>query len=73
MMSDDIRIMPEIYEIYPTLSSILRKYERYGRKDYFRGQSAEEFMTWRMRKPCDAMGAARPREDGYVRAGSGNR
>lgn len=49
MMSDDIRIMPEIYEIYPTLPSILRKYERYGRKDYFRGQSAEEFMTWRMR------------------------
>ncbi len=48
-MSDDIRIMPEIYEIYPTLPSILRKYERYGRKDYFRGQSAEEFMTWRMR------------------------
>lgn len=48
-MSDDIRIMPEIYEIYPTLPSILRKYESYGRKDYFRGQSAEEFMTWRMR------------------------
>ena len=43
MMSDDIRIMPEIYEIYPTLSSILRKYECYGRKDYFRGQGAEHF------------------------------
>ena len=48
-MPDDVKELPDISRIYPTLPSILRKYERYGRKDYFRGQSAEEFMTWRMR------------------------
>ena len=48
-MPDDIKELPDISQIYPTLPSILRKYERYGRKDYFRGQSAEELMAWQMR------------------------
>ena len=48
-MPDDVKELPEISSIYPTLPSILRKYERYGRKDYFRGQSAEELMAWQMR------------------------
>ena len=48
-MPDDIKELPDISQIYPTLPSILRKYERYGRKDYFRGQSAEELRAWQMR------------------------
>lgn len=48
-MPDDIKELPDISQIYPTLPSILRKYERYGRKDYFRGQSAEELLAWQMR------------------------
>ena len=46
---EKVRELPEISNIYPTLPSILRKYERYGRKDYFRGQTSEEFMAWQMR------------------------
>lgn len=48
-MPDDIKELPDISQIYPTLPSILRKYERYGRKDYFRGKTSEEFMAWQMR------------------------
>lgn len=48
-MPDDIKELPDISQIYPTLPSILRKYERYGRKDYFHGKTSEEFMAWQMR------------------------
>ena len=48
-MPDDVKELPDISRIYPTLPSILRKYERYGRKDYFRGQRAEELRAWQMR------------------------
>lgn len=44
-----VREVPEISRIYSTLPSMLRKYARYGRQDYFQGQSAEEFMVWQMR------------------------
>lgn len=44
-----VREVPEISRIYPTLPSMLRKYARYGRQDYFQGQRAEEFMAWQMR------------------------
>lgn len=43
------RELPEISNIYPTLPSILRKYARYGRQDYFRGQTAREFRIWQQR------------------------
>lgn len=43
------RELPEISNIYPTLPSILRKYARYGRQDYFRGQTAGEFRIWQQR------------------------
>ena len=46
---EKVREVPEISRIYPTLPSILRKYARYGRQDYFQGQRAEEFMAWQMR------------------------
>lgn len=48
-MPNEVKELPDIFQIYPTLPSILRKYERYGRKDYFRGQSAEELLAWQMR------------------------
>lgn len=48
-MPNEVKELPDISQIYPTLPSILRKYERYGRKDYFRGQSAEELLAWQMR------------------------
>lgn len=46
---EKVREVPEISRIYPTLPSMLRKYARYGRQDYFQGQRAEEFMAWQMR------------------------
>lgn len=46
---EKVREVPEISRIYPTLPSILRKYARYGRQDYFQGQSAEEFSVWKRR------------------------
>lgn len=48
-MPENMKELPEISKIYPTLPSILRKYARYGRQDDFQGQSAEEFMAWQMR------------------------
>lgn len=41
-----VREVPEISRIYSTLPSMLRKYARYGRKDYFHGQTKEEFSDW---------------------------
>ena len=48
-MPENMKELPEISKIYPTLPSMLRKYARYGRQDYFQGQRAEEFMDWQMR------------------------
>lgn len=48
-MPENRKELPEISRIYPTLPSMLRKYARYGRQDYFQGQSAEEFMAWQLR------------------------
>lgn len=48
-MPENMKELPEISRIYPTLPSMLRKYARYGRQDYFQGQRAEEFMDWQMR------------------------
>lgn len=48
-MPENRKELPEISKIYPTLPSMLRKYARYGRQDYFQGQRAEEFMDWQMR------------------------
>lgn len=45
-MPDDMKELPEISKIYSTLPSMLRKYARYGRKDYFHGQTKEEFSDW---------------------------
>lgn len=44
MMTDCI---PKIPICYNTLPSMLRKYDRYARKDYFSGKSREEFEAWR--------------------------
>lgn len=46
-MQNEIYDVPEISRVYPTLPSILRKYARYGRKDFFRGETAAEFEYWR--------------------------
>ena len=48
-MPENMKELPDISKIYPTLPSILRKYERYGRKDDFRGKTSEEFRTWQQR------------------------
>lgn len=48
-MPENMKELPEISKIYPTLPSILRKYARYGRQDDFRGKTSEEFMAWKMR------------------------
>lgn len=48
-MPENMKELPEISKIYPTLPSILRKYARYGRQDDFRGKTSEEFGTWQMR------------------------
>ena len=48
-MPENMKELPEISKNYPTLPSILRKYERYGRKDDFRGKTSEEFRTWKQR------------------------
>lgn len=48
-MPENMKELPEISKIYPTLPSMLRKYARYGRQDDFRGKTSEEFRTWQMR------------------------
>lgn len=48
-MPENMKELPEISKIYPTLPSMLRKYARYGRQDDFRGKTSEEFMAWQMR------------------------
>lgn len=39
-------MLPDIKKCYSTLPSMLRKFDRYARKDCFSGQTAEEFLVW---------------------------
>ena len=43
MMTDPEERLPKIQTCYGTLPSMLRKFDRFARRDYFRGHSAEEF------------------------------
>ncbi len=48
MMTDrDERSAPPIKICYGTLPSMLKKFDRYARKDAFQGHTAEEFEAWR--------------------------
>lgn len=38
--------LPPIEKVYPTLPSLLRKFDRYARQDAFAGETAEEFLAW---------------------------
>ena len=42
-MTDPEERLPKIQTCYGTLPSMLRKFDRFARRDYFRGHSAEEF------------------------------
>lgn len=42
-------VLPEIKSCYGSLKSMQRKFERYGRKDFFTGQTRMEFEVWRKR------------------------
>lgn len=46
-MIESKRILPEIRTCYGSLQSFQRKFDRYGRRDSFSGQSKEEFEVWR--------------------------
>ena len=50
MMTDPEERLPKIQTCYGTLPSMLRKFDRFARRDYFRGHSAEEFEEWRKRE-----------------------
>ncbi len=41
--------IPEERERYPSLPAMLRKYDKYGRKDAFTGTKKEEFLAWQGR------------------------
>jgi len=68
-MTDEKKILPEIKVCYPTLPSMLRKFDRYARKDCFAGETQEDFEQWRRRMQklldgllgLDKMEACRPR------------
>lgn len=47
MMIDSETTLPKIEACYGSLSSMLRKFDRFARQDCFRGQSVEEFEEWR--------------------------
>ncbi len=38
---------PEISVVYPTLPSMIRKYGKISRQDYFRGNTESEFVSWK--------------------------
>lgn len=38
--------LPSIREVYPTMPSMLRKFDRYARQDAFSGQTREDFLCW---------------------------
>lgn len=46
-MIDSETSLPKIEACYGSLSSMLRKFDRFARQDCFRGQSVEEFEEWR--------------------------
>lgn len=39
--------LPPVSQVYPTLPSLLRKFDRYARQDAFAGHTAAEFEAWR--------------------------
>ncbi len=45
-MSDRQKSLPDIRECYPILPSMLRKYDKFGRRDRFTGETAEDFRQW---------------------------
>lgn len=45
----DQKKIPLIDTCYATLPSMLRKFDRFARKEYFRGESREEFEAWKVR------------------------
>ncbi len=47
MMTNEKADLPKIDTCYGTLSSMLRKYDKYARKDCFTGHTKEEFESWR--------------------------
>lgn len=46
-MTDPNNGLPVIGQCYGTLPSMIRKFDRYARKDSFRGNTREEFEQWR--------------------------
>lgn len=42
------KTVPQINTCYKTLPSMLRKFDRYARKDYFTGKTVQEFEQWRV-------------------------
>lgn len=48
-MTDPDNGLPIIRACYGTLPSMLRKFDRYARRDCFAGETAEEFEEWRVK------------------------
>lgn len=46
MMIDNKKELPEITACYGTLPSMLRKFDRYARRDFFAGETREDFVQW---------------------------
>lgn len=49
MMTEDKSCLPKIDICYGTLPSMMRKFDKYARKDCFTGHTKEEFELWRSR------------------------
>lgn len=47
MMTNEKNDLPKINTCYKTLPSMLRKFDKYARKDRFTGHTKEEFELWR--------------------------
>ena len=47
MMTDERMALPKIQAVYGTLPSMLKKFDKYARKDRFSGHTAGEFEAWR--------------------------
>ncbi len=45
-MADFEKILPDIRTCYKTLPSMMRKFDKYGRKDFFAGETGEELLCW---------------------------
>lgn len=47
MKLENIKILPDIDQCYGSLSSMLKKFDIYARKDCFKGETKEEFLAWK--------------------------